>query len=85
MQAAAGGKGRGANGMPTPAQIQAMQVSAMGTFPRGVSDPEAAIDAPWDVTTNAETDAQRWGHAGDDEGHDAGAGRRPVRYGGDAT
>lgn len=23
---AAGGKGRGANGMPTPAQIQAMQV-----------------------------------------------------------
>jgi signal recognition particle subunit SRP54 len=26
MQAAAGGKGRGANGMPTPAQIQAMQV-----------------------------------------------------------
>lgn len=28
MQAAAGGKGRGAGGMPTPAQIQAMQVSA---------------------------------------------------------
>ncbi|KAJ6572902.1 SRP54-type protein, partial [Mycena sp. CBHHK59/15] len=27
MQAAAGGKGRGANGMPTPAQIQAMQRS----------------------------------------------------------
>jgi signal recognition particle subunit SRP54 len=27
MQAAAGGKGRGAGGMPTPAQIQAMQVS----------------------------------------------------------
>jgi signal recognition particle subunit SRP54 len=27
MQAAAGGKGRGSNGMPTPAQIQAMQVS----------------------------------------------------------
>jgi hypothetical protein len=27
MQAAAGGKGRGANGMPTPAQIQAMQAS----------------------------------------------------------
>ena len=26
MQAAAGGKGRGASGMPTPAQIQAMQV-----------------------------------------------------------
>jgi signal recognition particle subunit SRP54 len=29
MQAAAGGKGRGANGMPTPAQIQAMQVGVM--------------------------------------------------------
>jgi hypothetical protein len=28
MQAAAGGKGRGANGAPTPAQIQAMQVRA---------------------------------------------------------
>lgn len=27
MQQAAGGRGRGANGMPTPAQIQAMQVS----------------------------------------------------------
>lgn len=27
MQSAAGGRGRGANGMPTPAQIQAMQVS----------------------------------------------------------
>jgi signal recognition particle subunit SRP54 len=26
MQVAAGGRGRGANGMPTPAQIQAMQV-----------------------------------------------------------
>ncbi len=26
MQSAAGGRGRGANGMPTPAQIQAMQV-----------------------------------------------------------
>lgn len=26
MQGAAGGKGRGPNGMPTPAQIQAMQV-----------------------------------------------------------
>ena len=26
MQNAAGGRGRGVNGMPTPAQIQAMQV-----------------------------------------------------------
>lgn len=32
MQAATGGKGRGANGMPTPAQIQAMQVSRLGTI-----------------------------------------------------
>ena len=38
MQAAAGGKGRGANGMPTPAQIQAMQVSeiSVGTRKRDI-------------------------------------------------
>lgn len=29
MQAAAGGRGRSANGMPTPAQIQAMQVRSL--------------------------------------------------------
>lgn len=32
MQQAAGGRGRGANGMPTPAQIQAMQVSLSYTM-----------------------------------------------------
>lgn len=58
MQAAAGGKGRGANGMPTPAQIQAMQASPRGTLSRTVSEqPPIAIDAAWDVTTNAKADA----------------------------
>jgi signal recognition particle subunit SRP54 len=33
MQAAAGGKGRGVNGMPTPAQIQAMQVGGFYHHP----------------------------------------------------
>lgn len=32
MQSAAGGKGRGAGGMPTPAQIQAMQVSHLTLY-----------------------------------------------------
>ena len=32
MQQAAGGRGRGANGMPTPAQIQAMQVRRWDFF-----------------------------------------------------
>ena len=34
MQQAAGGRGRGANGMPTPAQIQAMQVRFAHPVPR---------------------------------------------------
>ena len=36
MQQAAGGRGRGANGMPTPAQIQAMQVSSNDCCSRDV-------------------------------------------------
>lgn len=36
MQSAAGGRGRGANGMPTPAQIQAMQVSGRSCHFSGV-------------------------------------------------
>lgn len=34
MQAAAGGRGRGVNGMPTPAQIQAMQVCYQSSLER---------------------------------------------------
>ena len=34
MQAAAGGRGRGAGGMPTPAQIQAMQVRVVAFDPK---------------------------------------------------
>jgi len=85
MQAAAGGKGRGANGMPTPAQIQAMQVSAMGTLREPFLNRKKAVNATRDVATNAEADAWRWRHAGDDEGHDAGPGRRPDGRGGNAT
>ena len=36
MQQAAGGRGRGANGAPTPAQIQAMQVRAVSCLQAGV-------------------------------------------------
>lgn len=84
MQAAAGGRGRGANGMPTPAQIQAMQVrplihphsrstviltNHMSLSARNASRHASATTAP---------DAQwRW-HAGDDESYDAGPRRGPV-------
>ena len=94
MQQAAGGRGRGANGMPTPAQIQAMQVrmpacgqgcaaqreclltDARGVLARNAAGDAAAAPAP---------DAERRRDAGDDEGHDAGPGRGPVRHGRDAT
>jgi hypothetical protein len=58
MQSAAGGKGRGANGMPTPAQIQAMQVGAVQILPsKSITEPHPASNAAWDVATNAATDA----------------------------
>lgn len=40
--------------------------------------------APWHVAANAAPDAW-WGLAGDDEGDDARARGRPIRYGGDAA
>ena len=85
MQAAAGGKGRGAGGMPTPAQIQAMQVSVHGHIIRRKSDKRTAFYAAWDATTNAKTTTWWRGHAGDDEGYDARARRRSSRYGSDGT
>ena len=89
MQAAAGGRGRGANGMPTPAQIQAMQVC----LPAPTISSEwrlnvasiTARDAPRHASAATAPDAERRRHAGDDEGHDAGPRRRPVRHGRDAT
>jgi len=86
MQTAAGGRGRGAGGAPTPAQIQAMQVRIV-TFitERILNDPPIAIDAARYASTDA-TAVEEWrGHARDDEGDDAGAGRGPIRHGGDAT
>ena len=78
MQNAAGGRGRGANGMPTPAQIQAMQVrrayrSRWSDF--FLNTDTLACNAPGHVATNATTTEERWWYAGNDEGHDARSGR----------
>ena len=45
----------------------------------------AACDASWYAPADAAYDERRWRHAGDDEGHDARAGWRSARHGGDAT
>ena len=79
MQQAAGGRGRGLNGMPSPAQIQAMQVRfpvlVIRLLGSHVPSP-VARDAPGYVATATADDARwRW-HARDDEGHDAGTGWR---------
>lgn len=88
MQSAAGGKGRGAGGMPTPAQIQAMQVNNNDHIIDGKllsRTPLSACNAPWHASTDAETATRGWWHARNDEGHDARPRRRPVRYGGNAA
>ena len=76
MQAAAGGRGRGANGMPTPAQIQAMQVRppapTISSERRLNVASITARDAPRHASAATAPDAERRRHAGDDEGHDAG-------------
>jgi hypothetical protein len=84
MQSAAGGKGRGAGGMPTPAQIQAMQVSRCHQMEVHPVDRKLARNAAWHVAADATAnEGQR--NARNDEGHDAGTGRRPIRHGRDAT
>lgn len=75
MQSAAGGRGRGANGMPTPAQIQAMQVSRRFVIIAGFNPSLLARNASRDAATNATTIKERWWYAGDDESHDAGSRR----------
>lgn len=89
MQQAAGGRGRGANGMPTPAQIQAMQVCVLSGSNRGTDIYrvlELACDATRYATTTPEDDAQwRRRNAGNDEGHDARSRRRCCGHGRDAT
>lgn len=90
MQAAAGGRGRGANGMPTPAQIQAMQVRSPKPLittpqtPTNSSPLSVESDAPWNASANAATNEKRWWNARNDEGHDARSGWGSVRYGRDA-
>jgi signal recognition particle subunit SRP54 len=86
MQTAAGGRGRGAGGMPTPAQIQAMQVRiVIFTLESVLNGLAIASDAARYAPTDATTD-ERWRrHTRHDEGDDAGTGRRPVRHGGDAA
>lgn len=88
MQSAAGGRGRGANGMPTQAQIQAMQVRQRTPFlvslcPR-FTLPPVARNASRDVAEYAETDAW-WRSAGDDEDLDAEPGRGRHGHGRDAA
>ena len=86
MQAAAGGRGRGAGGMPTPAQIQAMQVGTVTlTLECILSSLSIASDAARYAPTDATADERRRGRSRDDEGDDAGTGRRPTRHGGNAT
>ena len=89
VQGAAGGRGRGAGGMPTPAQIQAMQVRANLISPVPLQKlqlhviPECA--SPWHAPTDATTDERwRW-HSRNDENFNAKSGRRPNGHGGDAT
>lgn len=83
IQNAGGGRGRGAGGMPTPAQIQAMQVRALmiyrfcKRYRRHVfyffSEFAAAWHAPTDATTNEE-----WrGNSRNDENLNAKSGWRP--------
>lgn len=91
MQQAAGGRGRGQNGMPTPAQIQAMQVRGIASVLKKCLAyvcyvlSEIAGDATRHDAAAAKNNAQRRWHAGNDEGYDAVPGRRCSRHGGDAT
>jgi hypothetical protein len=80
VQGAAGGRGRGAGGMPTPAQIQAMQVRAYFVSEclckhllHGI--PEFAT--PWHAPTDATTNEKRRWHSRNDENFNAKSGRRP--------
>ena len=89
IQSAGGGRGRGAGGMPTPAQIQAMQVCAL-TF-RGLCSLKRCSYFFLEFATAryASTDAtpnEEWRrHPRNDENFDAKSRRRPDGYGGDAT
>jgi hypothetical protein len=90
IQSATGGRGRGAGGMPTPAQIQAMQVrSSMVPYPidrffkRHFFFTECAT--AWHAPTDATTNEGRGGNSRNDENFNAKSGWRPSGHGGNAT
>lgn len=88
MQSAAGGKGRGANGAPTPAQIQAMQACPDSNFTNEIiwlTTLNIASNASRYAAANAATNAKWWGYARDDEGYDARPRRRSCRDGRNAA
>ena len=67
IQGAAGGRGRGAGGMPTPAQIQAMQVREYLVSPGYLCKYQLHISifiseftTPWHAPTDAATN-EKWG------------------------
>lgn len=79
VQSATGGRGRGAGGMPTPAQIQAMQVREIFDITGYLcklhffflSEFTTSWHAPTDATTN-----EKWGwNSGNDENFNAKPGR----------
>ena len=90
IQGAAGGRGRGAGGMPTPAQIQAMQVRPLmlcRVFSKSInvtlsySELATTRHASTNATTNEEW---RW-HSRNDEDVDAESRRRRHGHGGNAA
>jgi hypothetical protein len=91
VQGAAGGRGRGAGGMPTPAQIQAMQVRVLmhcGLLSyKGINATISCLECS--TTRYASTDAtsnEEWrGHSRNDESFSAKSRWRPGGYGGNAT
>lgn len=89
VQGAAGGRGRGAGGMPTPAQIQAMQVREYFDFLGCLCKhqlhiiPECAT--PWYAPTDATTNEEWWWNSRNDENLNAKPGRRPNGHGGNAA
>jgi signal recognition particle subunit SRP54 len=76
IQGATGGRGRGAGGMPTPAQIQAMQVREYLISPGTFADINSTIlisefTPPWHASTDATTN-EKWGwNPGNDENFNA--------------
>ena len=87
IQGAAGGRGRGAGGMPTPAQIQAMQVRPLiicCVFSKSINC-YSELATTWYASTDATTNEEwRW-HSRNDEDIDAKSRWRRHGHGGNAT